>query len=60
MCATSHKTLEHDNIHNDLKLSNRACVVKVKTSRTLQLSHPSIRKFIDCVYGCKKNITAEF
>ena len=23
-CATSHKTLQHDNIHNVLKLSNRA------------------------------------
>ena len=36
MGATSHKTLEHDNIHNVLKLSNRACVVKVETSHTLQ------------------------
>ena len=35
MCATSHKTVEHDNIHNVLKLSNRACVVKVETSHTL-------------------------
>ena len=35
MCATSYKTLEHDNIHNVLKLSNRACVVKAETSHTL-------------------------
>ena len=35
MCATSHKTLEHDNIHNVLKLSNRACVVKVETSQEM-------------------------
>ena len=34
MCATSHKTLEHDNIHNVLKLSNRACV-NVETSHIL-------------------------
>ena len=27
MCATSHKTLEHDNIHNVLKLINRSCDV---------------------------------
>ena len=31
MCATSHKTLEHDNIHN----VNRVCIVKVETSHTL-------------------------
>ena len=34
MCATSHKTQEHDNIHNVLKLSNRARV-KVETSHIL-------------------------
>ena len=33
MCATSHETLEHDSIHV-LRLSKRACVVKVETSHT--------------------------